>query len=88
MRIKIGEIRIRFKGISQKLAQDSMEGIGEDVLNLFTQQYTSGGFAGFRTFNIEAIDVGTIECQKGACPGEIRLIIARRIAGLVEAKIR
>lgn len=88
MMVRIGEIRIRFKGIPQKLAQESVEGIGEEVMNFFAQQYSPGGFAGFHTYNIEAIDAGTVECRKGACPDEIRSIVARRIAGLVEAKIR
>lgn len=88
MMVRIGEIRIKFKGIPEDLAQESMEGIGAEVMNFFTQQYSPGGFAGFHTYYIEAIDAGTVECRKGARPDEIRSIVARRIAGLVEAKKR
>jgi hypothetical protein len=88
MQVRIGEIRVRFKGVPKRLVQESMDGIGDEILNLLAQQYTPGGFARFHTYNIEAVDAGTIECQKGACPDEIRSTIAGRIAGLVEARIR
>lgn len=88
MMVRIGEIRIKFKCIPQNLARESLEGIGEEIMNFFAQQYSPGGFVGFHTYNIEAIDAGTVECRENACPDEIRSIVARRIAGLVEAKIR
>lgn len=92
MDVRIGEIRIRFKGIPRKLAQESVDGIEEKVLDLLTKQYTQKEATGFNTHNIEAINAGIIECHKGAFPEEVKTIIAERIAGriagLVEAKIR
>lgn len=86
--IKIGDIRIRFKGISQQQARSSLEGIENDILFLLGRQVSAGNCSKEGIFVAGDVDAGRVECRKGATDEEIRAAVAGRIARLIGSRIK
>lgn len=87
VKIHIGEIRVRFRGISEQKARGSLYGIENEVISLIGRSLHFTRCDGGNVSFVEDIDAGAVECGKGATDEEIRAVVASRIAGIVRGRI-
>ncbi|HUU75062.1 MAG TPA: hypothetical protein VMW63_03120 [Methanoregulaceae archaeon] len=85
--IGIGEIRVRFRGVTEDKARASLDGIENDVLVLLGNSvYEKRHIMSLKTV-ADDIDTENIKCRKGVTAGEIRAELAGRIAGIVRGRL-
>lgn len=84
--IKIDRLEIRLKGIPQRVAYDSINGLGNELLTRFSKE--QGLLKRRGTIRINKIDSGTVQAHGVTNYSGLRGIITNRIAESIFSKIQ
>ncbi len=84
--INIERLNIRLQGIAPQSARAAVNNLGQDLLNqLAGSQHLSGVR---RTVKISHIDSGAFQLGAGTTPGQLRSVMAERIASSIRSKLK
>jgi hypothetical protein len=82
--ISIDRLEIRLKGISAETARAATNDLGRDILGQLASQGNRAG--GIRAVN--KVDAGTVQLSGETRAGELRNMIARKVAASIKSKMK
>ena len=84
--IKIERLNIRLQGIAPQSARAAVNNLGRDLLDQLARPQHLSGVS--RTMKIAHIDSGAFKLPAGATPGQLRSVMAERIASSIRSKLK